>query len=66
MLGMQKEPIIANFVNQMPAKFSVSHEKPFIMSGVMVDIDTLTGKAVHIERVQVVDHELVVDENNDE
>lgn len=66
MLGMQKEPIIANFVNQMPAKFSVSHEKPFIMCGVMVDIDTLTGKAVHIERVQVIDHELVVEDNNDE
>lgn len=60
MLGMQKEAVIQGFLTQMPAKFSVSHEKPFIMSGVMVDIDTLTGKATAIERIQVVDHELEI------
>ena len=35
------------------------------LMGVMVDIDTLTGKAVHIERVQVVDHELVVEDDDE-
>lgn len=65
MLGMQKEPIINNFLTQMPAKFSVSYEKPFIMCGVMVDVNTVTGKAVAIERLQIVDHELEVDESNE-
>lgn len=64
MLGMQKDSVIQGFLTQMPAKFSVSYEKPFIMCGVIVDIDTLIGKALAIERIQVIDHDLdVIDDN---
>lgn len=65
MLGMQKDSVIQGFLTQMPAKFSVSYEKPFIMCGVIVDIDTLTGKAMAIERLQVIDYDLEVIESSE-
>ena len=39
MLGMKKEPIIENFLTQMPVRFSVDTEPPFVMSGVWIDVD---------------------------
>ena len=58
MLGMKKEPIIKNFLTQMPQKFEVDINGPMVLSGVWVEIDTTNGKATHIERVRIVDEEI--------
>jgi metallophosphoesterase (TIGR00282 family) len=60
MLGMKKEPIINNFLTQMPVKFRVDTSMPLIFCGVLVDIDTKTGKAVSIERIKIVDKDVTV------
>jgi metallophosphoesterase (TIGR00282 family) len=56
MLGMKKEPILRQFVTQMPVKFEVETSNPVIMTGVIIDIDMHTGLALHIERIKVIDH----------
>lgn len=59
-LGMKKDPIIEHFKSQMPKKFVVETTPPFIMTGIWVEIDTATGKAIQIQRVKVIDEELQV------
>jgi metallophosphoesterase (TIGR00282 family) len=58
MIGMKKEPIINNFLTQMPAKFTVETTGPFILCGVWIEIDAESGKALKIERIQIVDDEI--------
>ncbi len=60
MLGMKKEPIIEHFLNQMPVKFEVDTSTPIIMCGVCVEVDIKTGKAISIQRIQVLDNDLQV------
>ena len=55
MIGMQKESIIHNFRTQMPVKFIVDDSAPFVMSGVCMDINIATGKAVKVEKIRIVD-----------
>jgi 2',3'-cyclic-nucleotide 2'-phosphodiesterase len=61
-IGMQKDPMIARFKSQMPCKFLVDSQPPFIMTGIWVEIDKMTGKAVQIQRVKVIDEDLQVSE----
>jgi metallophosphoesterase (TIGR00282 family) len=61
MLGMKKEPIIQQLLTQMPVKFVVETQAPFILNGVWMEVDIQTGKTVAIERVQVIDHDIVID-----
>jgi 2',3'-cyclic-nucleotide 2'-phosphodiesterase len=63
MLGMKKEPIIENFLTQMPVKFVVENKGPMILSGAWVDIDVKTGKALAIERIKIIDNDIQIDEN---
>lgn len=65
MLGMKKEPIIENFLTQLPVKFSVDTSTPVVLCGVVIEVDTQTGKAQKIERVQVRDNSLHVDDGED-
>ena|SRR3990167_3012732 len=65
MLGMKKEPIIENFLTQMPVKFMVDTSSPVVLSGAWIEVDTQTGKAIAIERVRIVDDQLRVDEDED-
>ncbi|MGB8467814.1 MAG: TIGR00282 family metallophosphoesterase [Candidatus Babeliales bacterium] len=60
MIGMKKEPIIQQLITQMPTKFTVETEGPFVMSGVWIEIDVDSGKAKRIERIRIIDNELVV------
>lgn len=60
MLGMQKGAIISNFITQMPTKFEVETEPPFILWGVWIEVDTQTGKAVDIQRVKIIDGDISV------
>jgi len=62
-IGMKKEAIIQQFLTQMPVRFVVATSSPFVMSGAWIEIDTVSGKAVRIERIRIIDHELIVDED---
>jgi metallophosphoesterase (TIGR00282 family) len=57
LLGMKKDPIITMFLTQMPTKFAVETEPPYILNGIVVTVDDSTGKATHIERVFVQDNQ---------
>ena len=48
-LGMQREPIIRKFTDQLPTKFSVAKGDRHLC-GVLVDIDS-SGKALKISRI---------------
>lgn len=51
-IGINKEAIIERFLTQMPNKFEVAKED-IRMQGVIVDIESPSGKAKSIERVSV-------------
>ncbi len=58
MIGMKKEPIIQNLITQMPVKFEVETTGPMILSGVYVELDVTLGKALNIERIYIIDHDI--------
>ena len=60
MLGMQKEPLIERFLTQMPVRFQVEKEGPITLHGIWLEIDTDTGKTMHIERIRLVDNDLAL------
>lgn len=62
LIGFQKEALIERFKNQMPCKFMVETRPPVVMTGIWVEIDTNTGKAIQIQRVRVIDEELTTTE----
>lgn len=57
MLGMQKDAIIQHFLTQMPVKFTVATHPPYVLSGVVIEVDPQTGRALKIERVRLIDEE---------
>ncbi len=60
-LGMQFEGMIPHFLqHRKMGKFVVDERPPFVLSGVLVDIDAQTGKTTKIERIRIVDHEIHV------
>ena len=61
MIGMVKEPIIRRLITQMPVKFEVDTTPPFVMSGAWVEVDTQTGCATKIERINIVDDQMRMD-----
>ncbi len=58
MLGMAKEEILRKFLTQMPSRFRVETTGPMAMTGVVIELDTQTGKATSIERVKVIDEDI--------
>lgn len=63
MLGMKKEPIIRQFLTQMPVRFSVDNATPLVMSGVWIEVDTQSGLATQIQRVRIIDQDLSIQED---
>jgi metallophosphoesterase (TIGR00282 family) len=61
MIGMKKEPIIQQYITQMPTRFTVETTGPFVMSGVVIDADPISGKARSIERIRIIDDVLQVE-----
>lgn len=57
MIGLIKQPLINGFLDQMPVRHEVDTEPPYVVSGVVITIDTATGKATDIERIYKVDTE---------
>lgn len=62
-LGAKTSIIISKFLTQMPHKFETETTGPFVISGVLVDVDTTTGKSLSIERVRIIDDQLIVGSN---
>ena len=52
-IGMKKEAAIARFVSKIPHRFEVETTKPMI-NGIIVQVDTQTGKASSIKRINIV------------
>ena len=55
MLGMQKDAIIQNFITQLPVKFTVDTTPPYVLSGVIMEVDMGSGEALSIQRVRIID-----------
>ncbi len=51
-IGVKKDLIIERFLTQMPNKFDVA-KGDIRMQGVMLDIDSISGKAISIERISI-------------
>jgi len=66
MLGMQKEGIINTFLTTLPTKFNPDTSHPLVISGVLMEVNTNTGKTIKIQRVMILDNELHVGGNEDE
>jgi len=60
-LGMNANTIIYGMQTQMPVKFSVETKPPYVISGLLADIDIESGKCTWIEPFRIVDHELSID-----
>lgn len=50
-IGQTKEKIITRFLTSLPQKFEVA-ENPGLLQGIIISVDTATGRAQTIERVQ--------------
>lgn len=56
-IGIEKEIVIKKLITQLPAKFKVDVNPPFELNGVLMEIDTSTGKTNKIERIKVIDEQ---------
>lgn len=52
-IGMKKEAAIARFTTKMPHRFEVETSMPMI-NGIVIDVDSETGRAVSIKRINKV------------
>ena len=50
-IGVKKEAVLEKFITQMPRKFEVA-PGPYQFNAVIIDIDTQTGMATNIKRIQ--------------
>ena len=57
-LGVDKDIIISRFLTQMPQRFETSKALPWMVNGIYLEVDPLTGHAQKIERIlRTVDHD---------
>lgn len=59
-IGVKKESPLNMFLTQMPHRFEVSYDGPFVFNAVAITLDALSGKATDIERIQLLDHDLAL------
>lgn len=50
-LGMDRDVVLQKFLTSMPVKFEVMNTSG-VISGVVIDVERNTGRAVHIERIR--------------
>jgi len=50
-LGVEPEIVLNKFITQLPARFEVAKEGPVQFNAVVIEIDTVSGKALQIERI---------------
>jgi len=56
LLGMESSPIIQRFLTQLPVKFTVAMNPPYRLDGVIVEADPMSGKALSIKRIEIIDN----------
>jgi len=61
MLGMQTSSVLHKLVTQMPSKFVVEENGPFVLHGVCIKADVVTGKAISIERIRLEESSIIID-----
>ena len=49
-IGVRKEQVLNRFLFALPVRFQVADESP-CLQGMVVEVDTATGKAVSVERI---------------
>lgn len=54
-LGMEREAVLKRFLTSMPVRFEITKEGRTQLNGVLVTIDTDTGKAEKIQRIMIND-----------
>ena len=64
-IGVKKELIIEQILTQMPVRFQMQNEGPMVLSGVCIEIDNDTGKALMIERIRCIDDHLNIQEQEE-
>ncbi|MFC4404510.1 TIGR00282 family metallophosphoesterase [Gracilibacillus xinjiangensis] len=52
-LGMEREAVLKRFLTALPVRFEVPKEGRTQLSAVLIDIDSSTGRANNIERIQI-------------
>ncbi|MZM02260.1 TIGR00282 family metallophosphoesterase [Bifidobacterium pseudocatenulatum] len=52
-LGMRREPVIEKFLTALPKRFEVVENGRGLLSGCLLEIDDVTGKAKTIELIQI-------------
>lgn len=65
MIGMKKEPLLHQMLTQMPVRFEVDTTPPFVLSGVCIEVDAQSGKALSIERIYIVDDTMHAQESDE-
>ena len=55
LLGMEAKPIIQRFMTQMPVKFTVEMNPPYMLCAVVIEADVTTGRAVSVKRLMIND-----------
>ena len=58
-IGMEREPALARFLNGMPSRFEPATGNPRL-NGVIVDADDKTGRAIAIRRISYSEQELTL------
>ena len=58
-IGMEYEDVIKKFITQLPTRFVTATRPPFEINGAIVEVDPVTDKAVKIERIKVIDNNLL-------
>lgn len=66
MLGMKKEQILDHFLRQMPVKFEVDASMPVQLTGVIIKVNAVSGKAITIERIRIEDTDLHIEQEQKE
>lgn len=59
-IGVKKEIIIEQMLTQMPIRFEVETKGPAVISGILVDIDTKSGKAISVESIRIVEENISI------
>ncbi len=58
-IGFEYEPILQRMmVHHKFGKLTVDEKGPMVLSGILISIDAITGKAINIERLRIVDHDI--------
>jgi calcineurin-like phosphoesterase len=50
-LGVSKELVIERFLTRLPVRFEIANHPP-LLCGLLAEVDTGTGKALSVTRIQ--------------